>query len=567
MKIDLKKLKNMNIDFSKFLKKSSKHKKTPAKKEISQSAKKVSPSLKESLGQIINQIKGKGNSGEPVQQDVLGIDIGFDYIKLIQLTKEKEEWILTKFVSKHVEINSDDDEVNDQERTNVLKNILQEDKFNTENVAVSLPVSSAIVQVIQIPYLGEEELAAAVENGSLWENSISIPGQISDYSIFWQKVKEDLDKNMMSLLFVASRYEQIDKFCNIIKAVNLDPVIVDVRCFALQNVLKTKKAKSSNIEAFVEISGDENYAVFIYDDLPFIYDIFVGDMDVEALKTGGNKIDQMLIERLSAQVRSAVNSFLKQSDAKGLERINLTSSLSTIERVSKELKKSIPEYKLNILDPFESVLVPNNLKEKVEADSNLSSMSIATGLATRRLDLFGYYKFVKAVSNINLLPEREEVTKKAEKKVTTDKNLLTASKISVLVAAISVLLMLILNIFYPSDDDIISSRNLMMQNQQELDEVSGVYENHNRWITQINKMNYKMIDFHYLQQIPRGVFVVELKHNRKGESELTVKSYDPSLVNDLIKQMSKKFADVKLIEVGSDDSSEFKLSKISYKIK
>jgi len=567
MKIDLKKLKNMNIDFSKFLGKSAKHNKTPVKKEISQSAKKVSPSLKESLGQIINQIKGKGNSGEPVQQDVLGIDIGFDYIKLIQLTKEKEEWILTKFVSKHVEINSDDDEVNDQERTNVLKKILQEDKFNTENVALSLPVSSAIVQVIQIPYLGEDELTAAVENGSLWENSISIPGQISDYSIFWQKVKEDLDKNMMSLLFVASRYEQIDKFCNIIKAVNLDPVIVDVRCFALQNVLKTKKAKSSNIEAFVEISGDENYAVFIYDDLPFIYDIFVGDMDVEALKTGGNKIDQMLIERLSAQVRSAVNSFLKQSDAKGLEKINLTSSLSTFERVSKELKKSIPEYKVNILDPFESVLVPNNLKEKVEADSNLSSMSIATGLATRRLDLFGYYKFVKAVSNINLLPEREEVTKKAEKKVTTDKNLLTASKISVLVAAISVLLMLILNIFYPSDDDIISSRNLMMQNQQELDEVSGVYENHNRWITQINKMNYKMIDFHYLQQIPRGVFVVELKHNRRGESELTVKSYDPSLVNDLIKQMSKKFADVKLIEVGSDDSSEFKLSKISYKIK
>ena len=210
--------------------------------------------------------------------------------------------------------------------------------------------------------------------------------------------------------------------------------------------------------------------------------------------------------------------------------------------------------------------VPNNLKEKVDNDMGSSSMTIATGLATRRLDLFGYYKFVKAVSNINLLPEREEVVKKEETKVTTSNNLLLASKVAILLAVISLLVMLLLKIFYPSENQVISARNIMIQTQQELDEVSGRFENHNKWITQVNKMNHKMLEFGYLQQIPRGVFVVELKHNRQGDSELSVKSYDPSLVNDLIQQMSKKFKDVKLIEVGGDQDTEFKLSKISFKM-
>ena len=566
MKIDLNKLKNKKISLPKFFSKKNKEAKAGKKKEITSRPAPAKFDLKNFFSDMLGQIKNKGQSQTPVQQDVLGIDIGFDYIKVIQLTKDKDDWILLKYSSKHVEISSDDDEVNDQEKIKVLRQIIQEEKFNTDNVAVSLPVSSAIVQVIQIPYLGDDELSAAVENGSLWENSISIPGQISDYSIFWQKVKEDLDKNTMSLLFVASKYEQIDQICNIIKGANLDPVIVDVRCFALQNVLKTRNSKTATIDAFVELSGDENYAVFIFDDLPFIYDIFVGDMDIQALKGPVDQIDDALVDRLASQIRSSVTSFLKQSDAPGLEKVNITSSLINFDNLFKQLKKTIVEYKLDRQDPFQYVTVPNNLKEKVDHDMGSSSMTIATGLATRRLDLFGYYKFVKAVSNINLLPEREEVVKKEETKMTTSNNLLFASKVAILLAVISLLVMLLLKIFYPSENQVISARNIMIQTQQELDEVSGRFENHNKWITQVNKMNHKMLEFGYLQQIPRGVFVVELKHNRQGDSELSVKSYDPSLVNDLIQQMSKKFKDVKLIEVGGDQDTEFKLSKISFKM-
>ena len=43
-------------------------------------------------------------------------------------------------------------------------------------------------------------------------------------------------------------------------------------------------------------------------------------------------------------------------------------------------------------------------------------MSTSIGLAFRKLDVFGYYKFVTAVKNINLLPDRSNVMKQKKMK-------------------------------------------------------------------------------------------------------------------------------------------------------
>jgi type IV pilus assembly protein PilN len=420
---------------------------------------------------------------------------------------------------------------------------------------------------VEIPLLKDSELAQAANNKSLWENSITLPGSLNDYSIFWQKVKEDKEKNLMSILFVASKLDEIDKYCDMVRQAGLDPLIVDVRCFALQNVLKTKNTKSASIDCFIEISGYENYAVFIYDDLPFIYDIFVADADAMAMRGAVDQIDEALINRVASQIRVAVNTFLNQSEAPGFEKINLTSTLPTFEHLLKSLKKDIVEYKIEPMLPFESVKVPNNLKDTVEADSNQSSMAIATGLATRRLDIFGYYKFVKAVTNINLLPNREEVVKNEEKKIKTQSSLSKVLGISLILGIGMLVLAQYFTFTHPSKDDVIEASNQVMQAQQELTQLTEKLSNQRHWLVDVNEMNEKLLDLSYLQKTPRGIFVVELKHLRDGKSELTVKSLDVSLVNILINEMEQKYKEVKLVEVDSDSQNRYKISKISFKIK
>jgi type IV pilus assembly protein PilN len=139
---------------------------------------------------IIEKLRSNLYSSAPVQQDIVGIDLAHDYIRTVQLTKNRNQWSLSKISCKSVNWLAQDKETKDQEILRLLKNCRLEQKFDTLNAAVSLPVSSAIIQVIQIPYLAEDELIAAVENGSLWENTINVPGDFNEYSIFWQVIKK-----------------------------------------------------------------------------------------------------------------------------------------------------------------------------------------------------------------------------------------------------------------------------------------------------------------------------------------------------------------------------------------
>ena len=58
-------------------------------------------------------------------------------------------------------------------------------------------------------------------------------------------------------------------------------------------------------------------------------------------------------------------------------------------------------------DPLSGLRIPAQVEDKVNAEDNKSSFTAAIGLATRKLDIFGYYKKVTGVKNINLLPNRE----------------------------------------------------------------------------------------------------------------------------------------------------------------
>ena len=68
-----------------------------------------------------------------------------------------------------------------------------------------------------------------------------------------------------------------------------------------------------------------------------------------------------------------------------------------------------------MFDPLEGIKIPAQLEESVKLD-NRSYFSTVLGLAFRKLDVFGYYKFVTAVKNINLLPNRDALKRQTKMK-------------------------------------------------------------------------------------------------------------------------------------------------------
>lgn len=498
----------------------------------------------------------KKPTGEHVP--VLGLDVSHHYVRFSQLEPRGDKWVLLSMISRALDPNIVDDAALEMELIKALLDARKEGRFTTDKVAVSLPITSAVVKVVNIPLLNEAELKSAVDNGSLWTSSIQLPDDLSAYSIFWQILARDEAKNQMSLLFVASRKSEIDKMVEMLARAGLDALVVDVRCFALRNILRINEEKNKkSLSAFLEISADENYIIYVDDGMPYIYDIFVSEEDVQLLRHGEFESNSPVFTRISDQVRSSFQSFVTQSGKTTIERVTFVSSLSNASTVLAGLKRSMPDFSMTMSDPFVDLIIPENLKQRVEIEKNKSSFTASLGLATRRLDVFGYFKFVTAVSNINLLPNRDDrLQEQKRKSVLSD----TVKRLGVAVAAIGLVALItsmIANFYTGVIDEaqMLSAKEaaLTETNKQLQDQLNAI----NGFVNVRSAHNERYLAVKVLNGLPRTILVKELKLNSDGPSSMLLVSKDPSQFSVFLSILSQnKEVRVPRIETVEVDTSQ-----------
>ena len=223
----------------------------------------------------------------------------------------------------------------------------------------------------------------------------------------------------MDILFVASKLSDINNYTSIIKNSGLNPVIIDVKCFALKSAVDqinqiSKSAEDNNLTAVLEFGLDENYLMILYDNNPIITDIFLRGQDRKILLESGNHEErEALSRRFSTQVKQAIQDFETKHE-KRIRNIKVVSDLPNLDLFLGIFRKDLINVGFKLFDPLEGLKVPQQLHQAISL-KNRSYLSTVIGLAFRKLDVFGYYKFVTAVKNINLLPNRKSVIK--EKKI------------------------------------------------------------------------------------------------------------------------------------------------------
>ena len=380
---------------------------------------------KNSLDSIKNLFKSKVSKVSVAGEEIAGIDITREAIRVSQVSGDKDNgFVLDKFSYRSLDPEKISENILES-RDYLIDEIgaaLANAKITTPNVAISIPVSSAIIRVVQSPLITETELQKAIETDSLWENLVQLGENLSEYSIFHQVINRNEKLQTMEILFVASKLSDINDYSTLIKKCGLNPVIVDVRCFTLKNSFDNSVFK--NIEerkdsTILEVGKDENYLMIIHNDTPIITDIFLRQPEKELLtslsQTSENNSEaQAVIRRYAMQLKQALNDYEGKYDSK-INNIQVISSLENIDNLIPEFKKNLPTVGFKLFDPLENVSVPQYNSDKVEL-KNKSPLASVMGLAFRKLDIFGYYKFVTAVKNINLLPNREALKKTAKLK-------------------------------------------------------------------------------------------------------------------------------------------------------
>ena len=349
-------------------------------------------------------------------EEILGVELTPSEIRLSQVSSNKaNQWVLDKFyvhkfdgIPENATVLENPDKVAEE-----LKLALQKSKINTTNAAIAIPVTSAIIRVVTAPLMTDEELKKAIDTDSLWENLVQLTDNLNDYSIFHQVINRDKTGNTMDILFVASKLSDINSYTDIIKKGGLNAVIIDVKCFALKSAVDqinqiAGSIEDSNLTAVLEFGLDENYVMILYENNPIITDIFIRSQDRKTLQESNNQEEMdALVRRYMTQVKQAVQDF-EQKYEKRIRNLKVTSNLQNVEDYLGSFRKNMVNTGFNLFDPFDGIKIPAQLENDIKMD-NRSYFSTVMGLAFRKLDVFGYYKFVTAVKNINLLPNRENM--------------------------------------------------------------------------------------------------------------------------------------------------------------
>ena len=349
-------------------------------------------------------------------EEIIGVELTPSEIRLSQVSNNKSnQWVLDKFHVHKFEgipaggtVLENPDKVADE-----LKIALQKLKITTTNAAIAIPVTSAIIRVVTAPLMTDEELKKAIDTDSLWENLVQLTDNLSDYSIFHQVINKDTTGNTMDILFVASKLSDINNYTDIIKKGGLNAVIIDVKCFALKSAVDqinqiAGSIEESNLTAVLEFGLDENYVMILYENNPIITDIFIRSQDRKTLEESSNQEEMdALVRRYMTQVKQAIQDFETKYE-KRIRNLRVTSNLHNVEEYLGSFRKNMANTGYQLFDPFDGIKVPAQLENEINM-KNRSYFSTVMGLAFRKLDVFGYYKFVTAVKNINLLPNRDNM--------------------------------------------------------------------------------------------------------------------------------------------------------------
>jgi type IV pilus assembly protein PilN len=378
------------------------------------------------------------------QEDVVGVDITPNYIRVAQLSENSDGWLLEKMGYKQVAEGATLDTIRDSQDEYVqkLRELIISANLETANAAISIPITSAIVRTVTMPLMSDEEIESAIQYDSLWNNILQLEEKLEEYSIFWQVIRRNTAENTMELLFVASKLSEINQYVQIAARAGLNPVVVDVRCFAIRNALKAQKGKAQGTTALIEFGPNENYVLIVTDNTPFIYDIYISETDRALIESGNLAGDQgdRLYDRFAGQVVQAFRAYEIKLGKKLIDQVLLVSPIQDKSELLEQMRRVLDGYHIDLFDPLSDLQIPSNLDEVIESESNPSVFTSAIGLAVRKVDIFGYYKYVTGVNNVNLLPNRDVVKQVERKKI--------LSKVGVIVGALVVAVFIVGTLLY-----------------------------------------------------------------------------------------------------------------------
>jgi type IV pilus assembly protein PilM len=232
--------------------------------------------MKRSFSSIITKVPLLGSFFVKQVNELVGIDIGTTTIKICALKNIKGFFTVEKVVLKTYDqdLLSDGHIVDINFLANELKDIFEENKIKSRNVACALSSYSVISKKITIPFLQEEELERTI--GVEVENAIPFPMRDIYYNYYVMGVDAE-KQSMMNVKIVAAKKEIVDAYVTAFNMADLSLQIVDVDIFDISNLVEQIYSPKEHSVVIVDIGASvTNIAILNGEDIEFTREILVG---------------------------------------------------------------------------------------------------------------------------------------------------------------------------------------------------------------------------------------------------------------------------------------------------
>lgn len=338
-----------------------------------------------------------------------GLDIGAAFVKVAELKTTKKGRALHKFgIAKVPEGMIQEGRITDMEGlAEIIRALFKSQKIKEKNVALSTGGHSVVIKTISTSKVPDEELHRNIRA----EAEQYIPYDIDDVNIDYQILGDsEHSEEQMNVLLVAVRQDLVDEYVALIHMAGLNPVIIDVDTFALQNIYEIlPDVDHGRITLLLDVGASKtsvnilqnNYSMMIRDMSNGCYQLV--SVVSEQLEIDREKAEQiimgqagypesgqslealydMVVGNWCSEICEVVYTFESSPGNARIENVVVSGGGGFIdllaEKLTRELKVAVSK-----INPFTGLV--SDSKELGDLEAYQLLAPIALGLAMRRVD-------------------------------------------------------------------------------------------------------------------------------------------------------------------------------------
>jgi type IV pilus assembly protein PilM len=345
------------------------------------------------------------------KKDVIGLDIGSSSIKLVELKEGKSGFRLQNLAVSSLppEAIVDGALMDSVTIINTIRDLIATSKTKTKEVATSVSGHSVIVKKISLPLMTEAELEESIP----WEAERYIPFDINDVNIDFQIFGASAENpEVMDVVLVAAKKDIINDYVSVIMESGLNPVIIDIDSFALENMLAMNyEIEKDEIVAIANIGASvTNINILRNNVTGFTRDIFKGGNQIteeiqrqlhidydEAEKVKiGSKVDDLnsqpiiqnvlkaASESLALEIGNSLDFFQSTTTYEKIGKLYLSGGSSKIKDFDIALQQHIG-IPVEVVNPFKKMEYSGKNFDLEYLREIGPLMGVGVGLASRRL--------------------------------------------------------------------------------------------------------------------------------------------------------------------------------------